>query len=140
MLAKCSEVTGRRYLVAEDVATGSFEFGNAKTLEGKDWVAAVEQALTNAACEWTDLSTCEPRLGRLALKRRSRSTTLVVPAEVSEVTRNRSASPLTATERRFVMPSNAMYPTVLLGDNSSTAFDSRNFGPVAGESILGRLR
>jgi hypothetical protein len=44
LLNQCMHVTGTKYLVAVEIG-GGIEFGNTNTLNGAQWVAAVEQAI-----------------------------------------------------------------------------------------------
>jgi hypothetical protein len=45
LLNDCREVAGKRYLIAREAMGGVVYFGNTKTLNGAQWVAAFEQAL-----------------------------------------------------------------------------------------------
>lgn len=45
LLNDCREVAGKRYLIAREALGGVVYFGNTRTLNGAQWVAAFEQAL-----------------------------------------------------------------------------------------------
>lgn len=47
LLNQCMETTGTEYLIAVEAAAGGVNFGHTNTLNGAQWVAAFEQAITN---------------------------------------------------------------------------------------------
>ena len=82
LLNQCMEVSGWRYLIDKDVATGSVNFGSPNVLNGAEWVAAFEQALQTGAPEWLDRQSHRIHQGNLVLLRYpDDKTVLVLPAD-----------------------------------------------------------
>jgi hypothetical protein len=73
------EVTGVRYVMAKEVAAGSFQFGHTNTLNGAQWVAAITHALQNENAQWWDPQTKKFRTENLVFITNNASTVLVVP-------------------------------------------------------------
>ncbi len=52
LLNQCMEVSGVRFVIAQDVAAGSVQFGHTNTLNGAQWVKAFTDALQTEQPEW----------------------------------------------------------------------------------------
>jgi len=82
LLDQCMQTTGTHYLVDKEVAAGSVQFGNSKSLNGSQWVAAFEHALQTARPEWWDQATRKMRRENLVLIRfPKQKTVLVLPPD-----------------------------------------------------------
>ena len=54
LLDQCMDMSGWQYLINTNAAAGTVEFGNSRVINGKEWVAAFENALQNGKPEWWD--------------------------------------------------------------------------------------
>ena len=80
------EVSGWRYLIDKDVASGSVGFGCPRVMNGEDWVAAFENALQTATPEWWDSAAKRMRREDLVLIRYSKQKTVLVSPKDKAVT------------------------------------------------------
>jgi RNA polymerase sigma factor (sigma-70 family) len=69
LLDQCMELSGWRYLIDKEVAAGGVKFGNAKVLNGEEWLAAFENALQTNKPEWWDAKLKRQRQENLVLIR-----------------------------------------------------------------------
>jgi RNA polymerase sigma factor (sigma-70 family) len=69
LLDQCMELSGWRYLIDKEVAAGSVKFGNAKVLNGEEWLTAFENALQTNTPEWWDAKLKRQRQENLVLIR-----------------------------------------------------------------------
>jgi hypothetical protein len=72
-------VTGVRYVIAKEVAAGSFQFGHTNTLNGAQWVAAITQTLQHGNPQWWDSKTKKFHTENLVLITNDAHTVLVIP-------------------------------------------------------------
>jgi hypothetical protein len=79
LLNQCMDVTGVRYVIAKEVAAGSFQFGHTNALNGSQWVAAVAHALQNDNPEWWDFQAKKFHRENLVFITNNSTTVLVVP-------------------------------------------------------------
>jgi hypothetical protein len=77
------DVTGTRYLIAENVAAGSVMFGNTNTLNGAQWVKAFTDALRTNRPSWWDPTRHGFRHEDLVLLTRDGKTVLVLPEDMT---------------------------------------------------------
>ncbi len=54
LLNECMEVSGNRYLLSPEIASGSVQLSATNTLDGPHWVAEVERTLHTGKVEWWD--------------------------------------------------------------------------------------
>ena len=78
LLNQCMEVSGNRYLIDPDVASGGVLFTNSTPLNGSQWVAAFEQALRTGQVEWWDQKAQKMRNENVALLHYPDQKTIVV--------------------------------------------------------------
>jgi RNA polymerase sigma factor (sigma-70 family) len=82
LLDQCMELSGWSYLIDKNVAAGSVQFGNAKALNGEEWLTAFENALQTNTPEWWDAKTKRFHHENLVLIRYpGQKTILVLPKE-----------------------------------------------------------
>ncbi len=78
------EMTGVRYLMAKDVAAGSFQLGHTNNLNGAQWVAAVTEALQHGNPQWWDSQAKKFRTENLVLITNDAHTVLVLPKAMAQ--------------------------------------------------------
>jgi hypothetical protein len=83
LLSQCTQVSGVRYFIAKDVASGQVEFGHTNTLLGSDWVSAFMKALETAKPEWYDPGRGAFRKENLVFITNRTGTILVMPKEMA---------------------------------------------------------
>ena len=54
LLNQCMQVSGNRYLLSPEIASGSAQLSATNTLDGPQWVAEVERTLHTGKIEWWD--------------------------------------------------------------------------------------
>ena len=82
LLNQCMQLSGWRYLIDKEVAAGSVKFGNAKVLNGEEWLTAFENALQTNTPEWWDAKLKRQRQENLVLIRYPKlKTVLVLPKD-----------------------------------------------------------
>ncbi|MBI3851515.1 MAG: hypothetical protein HY298_14750 [Verrucomicrobia bacterium] len=81
LLNQCMEISGSRYLIANEVAAGTVLFGHTNVLNGAQWVKAFEDALRTGTPEWFDPKAKSFRKEKLVLVRHDQWTVLVLPKE-----------------------------------------------------------
>ena len=80
LLNQCMEVSGWRYLIDTNVAAGSVQFGCAKAMNGKEWVAAFENTLQTEKPEWWENKHMR-RENLVLIRFPEQKTVLVLPKE-----------------------------------------------------------
>lgn len=78
LLNQCMEVSGWRYVIDKDLATGSVNFGFTNTMNGQEWVEAFENALQFGEPEWWEASSEKHRKENLVLLRYPQERTVLV--------------------------------------------------------------
>jgi RNA polymerase sigma factor (sigma-70 family) len=82
LLNQCMDLSGWRYLIDKDVAAASVEFGNARVLNGEEWIKAFENVLQTNTPEWWDAKAKHFRKENLVLLRYpGQKTVLVLPKD-----------------------------------------------------------
>jgi hypothetical protein len=76
-------VTGVRYLIAENVAGGSVEFGHTNMLNGAQWAKAFTDALRTRSPQWWDPKDHGFRRDNLIFLTQNGQTVLVLPRELA---------------------------------------------------------
>jgi hypothetical protein len=92
LLNQCMEVTGIRYVIAKDVASGSVQFGSPTPLNGTQWVLAFTDALQNGKPQWWDSQTKSFRTENLLLITNDAKTVLVLPKAMVQEFQKRTAN------------------------------------------------
>ncbi|MBI3417846.1 MAG: hypothetical protein HY043_21345 [Verrucomicrobia bacterium] len=83
LLNQCAEITGVRYVIAREVASGSVLFGCTNTLNGVQWVAAFTEALQTGKPGWWDTKNQIFHNENLVFVTNSPKTILVLPAAMA---------------------------------------------------------
>ncbi len=84
LLNQCDEVTGRRYVIFKDVASGIVRFGHDQPLNGEQWVAAFTHALQTGKPGWNDSKSGKWREENLVVLTNDAKTVLVIPPEMAK--------------------------------------------------------
>ncbi len=79
ILHQFMDVTGIRFLVAKDVASGMVEFGHTNSMNGEQWVIAYTDALRNGQASWWNFQTHVLHRENLYLVTKDTGTVLVLP-------------------------------------------------------------
>lgn len=79
LLNQCMEVTGTRYLIAQEAAAGSVRFGHTNILNGAQWVASFEAALQTNQPDCFDFFAKGTRKENLLLIREKSGVVKVIP-------------------------------------------------------------
>ncbi|HTR43659.1 MAG TPA: sigma-70 family RNA polymerase sigma factor [Pseudomonadales bacterium] len=102
LLNQCMNLTGWQYLIDKNVAAGNIQFGNAKPLNGEEWVAAFENALQSNKPQWYDPKTKKFRVENLVLIRYpDQKIVLVLPPEKAAQYQNLPAETTEAMAKKF---------------------------------------
>ena len=81
LLNQCTAMSGVRYLIDKNVATGTVNFGHTNALKGSQWIAAFENALQTGQPEWYVSEMNQFRKENLVLVRYDSKTVVVLPKE-----------------------------------------------------------
>ena len=88
LLSQCMEISGTKYLIAVEVLGGTVEFGCTNSLNGTQWVAAFETAVTNQNVFCYDQAAKSHFQDTLVLLREGKKLVKVVPrSKLSEYKR-----------------------------------------------------
>lgn len=93
LLNQCMGPSGQRYFMSPGVSAGMVQFGHTNTLDGAQWVAAVEAALQSPTTQTLNPKTHRMDTGGLVLIHfpEQRAVLVLTPTEAAEFRRTNSA-------------------------------------------------
>jgi hypothetical protein len=94
LLNMCGNYSGTRYLISKDLAAGTVPFGNTNTMNGPQFISAIEDTISRSNVNWQDSSQVW-RTEPLALLRFPEYKTIVVlpESEVADFLRTNGIDP-----------------------------------------------